>query len=119
MTTLFQYRFYRVENKNKHHNAEDFYYFCTDVDGNNYLFTTSALLEARERAKKNLEDIPKDLAILNPEQVLMDKDHLEEINTECEKQIEATEKSKSTSRYMVVFCCIMSCIAGFLMSFLF
>lgn len=119
MTTLFQYRFYRVENKNKHHNAEDFYYFCTDVNGNNYLFTESALLEARERAKKNLEDIPKDLFVLNPEQVLMDRDYLQEINTKCENEIEAIENSKSTSLYMAVFYCIISCIAGFLVSLLF
>lgn len=119
MTTIFQYRFYPVENKNKHHNADSVYYFCTDVSGNNYLFTESALAEARERAKKNPEDIPQDIIILNPEQVLMDRDYLHDINVECEKEIEASHNSNTVSRYLIVFISAISFIAGFLISFLF
>jgi hypothetical protein len=74
MATLFQNRFFKVDNKNRHHNAEQFYYFCRDLSGVDYLFTDGSLIEASERAKKNPEDIPNQMVILNPEQVLADRD---------------------------------------------
>ena len=75
MGMFFQTRLYKVENKNRHHNAEEFYYYVKDVNGSDYLFTSKSLDEANERALKNKEDIPTGLILANPEQVLMDRDN--------------------------------------------
>lgn len=74
MKEIFQSTFYKVENKNRHHNAEEYYYYCVDTSGARYLFTSASLDEANERVLKNPEDIPSEIALYNPEQILKDRD---------------------------------------------
>lgn len=75
MKEIFQTRFYKVENKLRHHNAEEFYFYCIDTTGRKYLFTGAALDEANTRVAKNPEDIPEGIPVLNPEQILADRDN--------------------------------------------
>lgn len=51
----------KVQNKEKHMNAEEFYWYCQDEDGTNYFFSSSQLKVAKDRALKNKEDIPNKL----------------------------------------------------------
>lgn len=76
MSKIFQTRFYRVENKNRHHNATEWYFLSRTVNGQDYLFTKAALDEAQTRAEKNPEDIPSDLVSINPEEVFNEKEWL-------------------------------------------
>lgn len=48
----------KVENKNRHPNATEHYYYTIDNDGVEYLFTENHVSQAIERAQKNPEDIP-------------------------------------------------------------
>lgn len=93
MTKIFQTRFYKVENKQRHHNAVEWYFLSKTVDGKNYLFTKAALDEAETRAEKNPEDIPGDLISINPEEVLNEKEWLLSEKSKLENALDIEARS--------------------------
>lgn len=92
MTNLFLTRFYKVENKNKHHNAVDYYYFCKNVDGKNYLFTEGSLIDAILRAEKNPEDIPSDMIPVNPEEMYNQREWFSTKNVDLQNDFDRQKR---------------------------
>lgn len=70
MGLIFLSKFLKVPNKNKHINAEEFYYYIKSTSGDDYLFTSSALSEANNRAMRNKEDIPAGELSRNPAKII-------------------------------------------------
>lgn len=48
----------KVKNKNRHIHADEYYYYASDEEGVDYLFSKAELEKASTRAIKNPEDIP-------------------------------------------------------------
>lgn len=111
MTVLFQTRFFKVDNKNRHHNAESFYYFCRDLSGTSYLFTDAALIEASDRANKNPEDIPNNVPMHNPSQLLNDRDMFLQTNVDLSVEV---DKWKSRFKNLAIcFAGVVVCAVAF------
>lgn len=114
MNEIFQSNFYRVENKNRHHNAEEYYYYCIDASGTKYLFTGASLEEANDRVAKNPEDIPTGVAIYNPEQVLKDRDAFLTNVVQLETALDFSIRANRIWLYTVLFAVPVSFGIGFL-----
>ena len=56
MKPLFPSFLYRVENKNRHHNANKYYFFIHTNKGQKMLFTETAIRQALGRADEQPED---------------------------------------------------------------
>lgn len=100
MAKIFQTRFYRVENKNRHHNAVEWYFLSQTVDGQNYLFTKAALDEAQTRSEKNPEDIPGDLISVNPEEVYNEKEWLISEKSKLEDSLDIEKRTAKIWKYI-------------------
>ena len=90
-----------------------------DTNGRKYLFTGAALDEANARVDKNPEDIPNGIPILNPEQVLMDRD---QFLTDALALGVALESSATTNRlwlYTTLLAIPLSFAFGFGLNYLF
>ena len=102
MTRLFQNRFYKVENKNKHHNAVEWYFFCRTVNGKDYFFTKATLDEANIRAEKNQEDIPNNIISINPEEVYNEKEYLAGKVEKLEYELDIEKRTAKIWRYLAI-----------------
>lgn len=114
MNEIFQASFYKVENKNRHHNAEDYYYYCVDTSGTKYLFTESSLDEANARVAKNPEDIPTHVPVYNPEQILKDRDAFLTNIVQLETALDFSVRANRIWLYTVLFAVPVSFGIGFL-----
>lgn len=99
MTKFFQTRFYKVENKNRHHNAMEWYFLSRTVNGQDYLFTKAQLDEAFNRAEKNPEDIPSDLISINPEEIYNEKEWLVRKNEELNYALDIEKRTARIWQY--------------------
>lgn len=101
-------KFYEVENKSPHHKAESTYFYCKDSSNKDYLFTSSALREANDRATRHSEDIPN-LDVYNIALILKEKERLQSENLEFYEEIIKLDK---VILYYRIICAALICGLG-------
>jgi hypothetical protein len=109
MRFIFTSKFYEVENKSPHHKAESRYFYCRDDQDKDYLFTSSALREANDRAFRHSEDIP-DFKILNIPWLVKEKERLRTENLDIYDELLKTDKILYYHQLLNIF--LLSVLAG-------
>lgn len=114
MRFIFSSKFYEVENKSPHHKAESVYFYCQDDKHKDYLFTSSALKEANDRALRHPEDIPE-FQTLNIPWLVREKERLRTENLDLYDELVQTDKY--IRYYQILSVILLAGLAGFILYF--